>query len=97
MLDPLSLPISNRFGDTAMTPTAANQKADFIVSLLTIQKQRTQDGLLLLGGDVGLDGVAIGLPNFGASAPAGVLYDQFGMTAERVVDEATRLAQGAAR
>ena len=43
---------------------------------------------------VGLDGVAIGIPRFGASAPAGVLYEQLGLTALRVVDEATRLVQG---
>ncbi|MEE9198388.1 MAG: transketolase [Dehalococcoidia bacterium] len=43
---------------------------------------------------VGLDGVAIGLPSFGASAPAGVLYEQFGLTAQRMADEATRLLAG---
>ena len=43
---------------------------------------------------VGLDGIAIGLPHFGASAPAGVLYEQFGLTARRIVDEATRMGQG---
>ena len=46
---------------------------------------------------VGLDGVAVGLPRFGASAPANVLYQQFGLTAQRVVDEATRLVQGNAK
>ena len=40
---------------------------------------------------VGLDGVAIGLSHFGASAPAGVLYQQFGLTAQRVADEAVGL------
>ncbi len=39
---------------------------------------------------VGLDGVAIGLPHFGASAPAGELYQQFGLTAQRVAQEAQR-------
>ena len=33
---------------------------------------------------VGLDGVAIGLSRFGASAPAEVLYQQFGLTALRM-------------
>ena len=42
---------------------------------------------------VGLDGMAIGLPRFGASAPAGVLYQEFGLTAQRVVEETTRLLQ----
>ena len=41
---------------------------------------------------VGLDGVAMGLPHFGASAPAGVLYQEFGLTAQRVAEEAERLA-----
>jgi transketolase len=40
---------------------------------------------------VGTDGVAIGLPHFGASAPAEVLYEKFGLTAQRVVEESTRL------
>ena len=43
---------------------------------------------------VGLDGVAIGLPHFGASAPAGTLYERFGLTAERMADEAMRLVNG---
>ncbi len=41
---------------------------------------------------VGVDGVAIGISRFGASAPAGEIYEQFGLTAERVVEEAVRLA-----
>jgi transketolase len=40
---------------------------------------------------VGLDGVAMGIPHFGASAPAGVIYEQFGLSAQHVADEATRL------
>ena len=40
---------------------------------------------------VGLDGVTIGVPHFGASAPAEVLYQQFGLTAQRVVQEAKSL------
>ena len=46
---------------------------------------------------VGHDGIAIGLSGFGASAPADILYDQFGITAQHVVDEATRLVKGATR
>ena len=40
---------------------------------------------------VGLDGVAIGIPRFGASAPAGELYRELGLTAERVVEEVAGL------
>jgi transketolase len=40
---------------------------------------------------VGLDGFAIGLSSFGASAPGGVIYEKFGLTAQRMVDEAKRL------
>jgi len=36
-------------------------------------------------------GVAIGIDHFGASAPGKVLYDKFGITAQRVVAEAMRL------
>ena len=42
---------------------------------------------------VGLDGVVMGLPRCGASAPAEVLYDRLGLTAERMADEAARLVQ----
>ncbi len=42
----------------------------------------------------GLDGVAIGLSRFGASAPSQVIYEKLGLTAQRVVDEALRLAPG---
>ena len=42
---------------------------------------------------VGTEGVAIGIRHFGASAPIGVLYEQFGLTAQRMVDEAERLVK----
>ena len=40
---------------------------------------------------VGDSGVVIGLDHFGASAPAEVLYKEFGLTAENVVTNALRL------
>ena len=40
---------------------------------------------------VGIDGVAIGLSSFGASAPAKELYQRFNLTAQQVVDKATGL------
>jgi transketolase len=43
---------------------------------------------------VGLDGIAIGLPRFGASAPGDVIYDKLGLTPQRVVNEALKLLQG---
>jgi transketolase len=39
----------------------------------------------------GDEGVIIGIPHFGASAPAEVLYEKFGLTIEHVVSEALRL------
>jgi len=42
---------------------------------------------------VGLDGAVVGMHGFGASAPAEVLYEQFGITAEHVVQEAKGLLQ----
>ncbi|UCH42842.1 MAG: transketolase [Dehalococcoidales bacterium] len=42
---------------------------------------------------VGLDGTAIGLPRFGASAPGEVVYQQLGLTPQRVVEEARRLLE----
>ncbi len=44
---------------------------------------------------VGLDGVVVGLSRFGASAPGEVLYQQLGLTAQRVIDEAMGLLQEA--
>ncbi|CAI8028835.1 Transketolase [Geodia barretti] len=43
---------------------------------------------------VGLDGASIGMSTFGASAPGGVLLEQFGFTAARVVEEARNLVNG---
>jgi transketolase len=40
---------------------------------------------------VGLDGAAVGMDGFGASAPAEVLYEKFGITAENVVAQAKAL------
>ncbi|MAF38375.1 MAG: transketolase [Chloroflexi bacterium] len=40
---------------------------------------------------VGLDGASVGMTGYGASAPAGVLYEKFDITAERVAQEARNL------
>ncbi len=40
---------------------------------------------------VGNEGVAIGIDRFGASAPFNVLYQQFGLTSERILAEAHKL------
>lgn len=40
---------------------------------------------------VGLSGAVIGLPHFGASAPAEVLYEKFGLTIDSVVATALRI------
>ena len=40
---------------------------------------------------VGLDGVALGIDHFGASAPAAVLFKEFGITVENVVKTAKEL------
>ncbi|MBI2849433.1 MAG: transketolase [Chloroflexi bacterium] len=40
---------------------------------------------------IGLDGTAIGIARFGASAPGNVIYERLGITTQRVVDEALRL------
>ena len=40
---------------------------------------------------VGLDGKVIGIDQFGASAPAKMLFEQFGFTVERNVDRAKPL------
>ena len=42
---------------------------------------------------VGREGVAVGIDHFGASAPAGTPYEQFGLTARHVADEAKSLLE----
>lgn len=44
---------------------------------------------------IGLDGVAVGMTGYGASAPAGVLYEKFGITVERIAEESRKLVKGA--
>ncbi|MFQ5996251.1 MAG: transketolase [Dehalococcoidales bacterium] len=46
---------------------------------------------------VGSEGVVIGLPRFGASAPWQVIYEQLGLTARHMVDEALNLVKGGKR
>jgi len=43
---------------------------------------------------IGLEGIAIGLSRFGASAPWQVIYEQLGLTAQHMADEALRLLSG---
>ncbi len=43
---------------------------------------------------IGLDGIAIGLSRFGASAPGKMIYEQLSLTARHVVDEALKLLPG---
>lgn len=40
---------------------------------------------------VGLDGEIISIDHFGASAPAGTLFKQFGFTVENVVEKALKV------
>lgn len=42
---------------------------------------------------VGLDGAVVGMTSFGASAPAGKLFDHFGFTPAHVADTVERLAR----
>ena len=43
---------------------------------------------------VGLEGAVVGMESFGASAPASVLYEKFGITADRVAQAARGLLKG---
>jgi len=40
---------------------------------------------------VGLNGAVIGIDCFGESAPAGILFEHFGITADKLVDAAKGL------
>ena len=46
---------------------------------------------------VGDEGAIIGLDHFGASAPAGTIFEHFGFTAERVTDVARRVVRDGLR
>jgi transketolase len=46
---------------------------------------------------VGDEGAIIGLDHFGASAPAGTIFEKLGFTAERVTDVARKVARGVSR
>ena len=46
---------------------------------------------------VGSDGVVLGIERFGASAPASRLFTELGMTVDRIVDTAKKLARKSAR
>ena len=41
----------------------------------------------------GSEGATLGISHFGASAPAGVIYEQFGLTAQHMADEAESLVK----
>ena len=46
---------------------------------------------------VGDDGAIVGLDHFGASAPAGTVFEKFGFTVDRVADVARRVLDGSVR
>ena len=46
---------------------------------------------------VGGTGIAMGIDHFGASAPYQTLYEKFGLTPERVVENANKLLAGTGR
>jgi hypothetical protein len=46
---------------------------------------------------VGLDGAIVGLDHFGASAPAGTIFEKFGFTVDRVVAVARGVLDGSIR
>lgn len=74
------------------------QPADYRHSVLppAIRRRVSIEAGTKLGWEryVGLEGVIIGLSRFGASAPAPVIYEQLGLTARHMADEALRLVKG---
>jgi hypothetical protein len=46
---------------------------------------------------VGDEGAIVGLDHFGASAPAGTVFEKFGFTVDRVADVARGVADGSIR
>jgi len=62
----------------------------------TVRKRVAVEAGIKLGWEhyVGIDGAVVGMDGFGASAPAAVLYEKFGITAERVVEAAGSIMVG---
>jgi transketolase len=71
------------------------QPADYRHHVLppTIRTRVAVEAGIKLGWEhyVGLDGVVVGMDGFGASAPAKLLYEKFGITVERVIQAAKTL------
>jgi transketolase len=72
-----------------------SQPAEYRDTLLPpgIKKRISIEAASPLGWEryVGREGIIIGLNHFGASAPGAVIYQNLGLTAQRVVDEARQL------
>ncbi|MBA7484841.1 Transketolase [subsurface metagenome] len=66
------------------------------VLLPSLQARVSMEAGITLGWEkyLGSEGIAIGLDHFGASAPYKKIYEQFGLTAEHMADEAVHLLQG---
>jgi len=71
------------------------QPAEYRESVLPteVRARVAVEAALKLGWEryVGLDGAVVGMDGFGASAPANVLYEKFGITAEAVAAAARKL------
>jgi transketolase len=71
------------------------QTADYRESVLpgAVRRRVAVEAGMKLGWEhyVGLDGAVVGMDTFGASAPAEVLYEKFGITADAVVSEVRKL------
>lgn len=71
------------------------QPEEYRVSVLpsAVRKRVAVEAGIKLGWEhyVGIDGAIVGMDGFGASAPASVLYEKFGITVERVVEAAKRV------
>jgi hypothetical protein len=65
----------------------------------TVRKRVSVEVGVSLGWErwVGDDGAIIGLDHFGASAPAGTIFEKFGFTADRVTDVARRVVRDGLR
>jgi transketolase len=71
------------------------QPADYRQSVLpsAVRARVAVEAGIKLGWEhyIGLDGVVVGMDGFGASAPAEVLYQEFGLTADNVAAQARQL------
>ena len=84
------------FGSTLVAEALSRTGIDYLGNLTRINDADTSNNhRVTLGWDrwVGDEGAIIGLDHFGASAPAGTIFEHFGFTPDRVAEVGRRVVR----